>query len=114
SKVYYRLRITEESNKYNYSNVLLIKGKTNSVKGFSIYPNIISSNATVSLNSEKKQQVTLQIADYSGRIVKQQSFSIQEGNNSIQINELNRLSSGNYIVIIRAATQAYNQKIVIR
>ncbi len=112
--VYYRLRIGQPGGKYNYSNVLLLKGKSSTVKGFKIYPNIISTGANINLDSDKKQQGLLFISDYSGRIVKRQSLNLQEGNNTLQLNNLDQLPAGNYIAVIRMAEAVYNQKITIR
>ncbi len=100
--------------KYNFSNVLLIKGKTSVGNGFKIYPNIISSVANISLYTDKKERGILIVSDYSGKIVKQENLDIQQGSNSIQVNGLERLSSGNYIVVIRKGNEVHNQKIVIR
>jgi len=111
---YYRLKITAPDNKISYSNILLLKGKLSTVTGFKIYPNIISTDANINLDVNKKQQAVLLISDYSGRIVKQQSLSLQEGNNTLQLSNLDRLTSGNYIAVIRMADVMYNQKITIR
>ncbi len=113
-KVYYRLRIIQPGGKYNYSNVLLLKGKSSAVKGFKIYPNIISTDANINFDSDKKQQGILFISDYSGRIVKRQSLNLLEGNNTLQLNNLEQLPAGNYIAVIRMAEAVYNQKITIR
>jgi hypothetical protein len=112
--VYYRLKITQPNYKFNYSNVLMMKGRSAAVKGFKIYPSLISADANINVDSEKKQQGSLAIADYSGRIVKQQPLSLQEGNNNIQLNNLDRLPAGNYIAIVRTIEGVYNQKITIR
>jgi hypothetical protein len=112
--LYYRLKITQPGSKYNYSNVLLLKGKSSSLKGFKIYPNIISTDANINLDAERKQQGILLISDYSGRIVKQQQLNLQEGNNTLQLNNLDRLPAGNYIAVIRISDAVYNQKITIR
>ena len=91
-----------------------MKGRSAAVKSFKIYPSLISADANINVDSEKKQQGSLAIADYSGRIVKQQPLSLQEGNNNIQLNNLDRLPAGNYIAIVRTNEGVYNQKITIR
>jgi hypothetical protein len=112
--LYYRLKIEIPGGKYNHSHVLMMKAKPFASKGFKIYPNIISSEANINLDSEKKQQGILIISDFSGRIVKQQSLSLQEGNNTLQLNNMDKLASGNYIAVIRTADAVYNQQITIR
>jgi hypothetical protein len=114
SSQFYRLKITAPGNKISYSNILLLKGKLFTVTGFKIYPNLISSDANINLDVNKKQQAVLLISDYSGRIVKQQSLSLQEGNNTLQVSNLDRLASGNYIAVVRTTDAVYNQRITIR
>lgn len=110
---YYRLKI-QGANKISFSNILLLKGKASAAKGFKIYPNIITSDANINLDANKKQQAVLLISDYSGRIVKQQSLSLQEGNNTLQVSDLDRLAAGNYVAVVKMADAVYNQKITIR
>lgn len=111
---YYRLKIEQPGSKYNYSNVLLLKGLSSAVKGFKIYPNIISADANINLNATSRQQGLLLISDYSGRIVEQQLLNLQEGNNTLQVSNLDRLPSGNYVAAIRTTEGVYSQKITIR
>jgi hypothetical protein len=111
---YYRLRLSQPGSIYKYSNVLILKGKSPALKGFKVYPNLISTDATINLDANKTQQGILMISDYSGRIVKQQTLNLQEGNNTFEVTNLDRLASGNYIAVIRTVEGVYSQKITIR
>jgi Secretion system C-terminal sorting domain len=114
TSIYYRLRLTDMEGKTSYSNVLMIKGKVNATKGFKVYPNIVQSSATISVASETKQQASMSIVDLSGRMIRQNSLQMQPGNNSMQINGLEKLSTGNYIIVIDLPGERYSQQIVKR
>jgi hypothetical protein len=94
--------------------VLLLKGDLTKINGLKIYPNIVSASANLNIDANTKQQGLLLISDFSGRIVRQQSLNLQEGNNTLQLTDLDRLPSGNYVAAIRMAEGMYCQKITIR
>ena len=111
---YYRLRLTDLEGKTSYSNVLLVKGKSSAGTGFKVYPNIVQSSATISMVSQTKQLASLTIVDFSGRIIRQNAIQVQSGSNSIQINGLEKLSTGMYIMTIDIPGARYSQQIVKR
>jgi len=111
-QVIYRLKFISPGGKFNYSNVLVLKGRTDGATGFKIYPNMVQSDATLSLNSSRKRQVTIRIADLSGRIVSQQQAQLGAGSNSVQLQGLSNLSRGNYVVVVENENIRQAQQIV--
>jgi hypothetical protein len=94
--------------------VLVFNNKLSSSKTFKVYPNIIQSDANISLTADKKQQATLNMYDFSGRMVKHESLQVEQGNNSIRLNNLDGLTRGNYILVLNMGSERYSQQIVKR
>ena len=111
---YYRIKITYADGRTQYSNVLVFNNKLSSSKTFKVYPNIIQSDANISLTADKKQQATLNMYDFSGRMVKHESLQVEQGNNSIRLNNLDGLTRGNYILVLNMGSERYSQQIVKR
>jgi Secretion system C-terminal sorting domain len=111
---YYRLKLTDTEGKITYSNVLVVKGKTSSGNGFKVYPNIVQSNTTINLFSETREQASLTIVDISGRMIRKNVIQVQSGNNSLQINDLEKLNAGNYVMVIDLQGKRYAQQFVKR
>lgn len=98
--IYYRLKMVDVDGHYKYSNVLMVRKEKKTISGITINPNpVISSDAaTVRFEATASSMVTLQIMDMAGRQVLQQQNRVNEGANSIQVNNLGKLQPGIYII----------------
>jgi len=98
--IYYRLKMVDVDGHYKYSNVLMIRKEKKTISGITINPNpVISSDAaTVRFEATASSMVTLRIMDMAGRQVLQQQNRVNEGANSIQVNNLGKLQPGIYII----------------
>jgi hypothetical protein len=112
--VYYRLKLNYPDGKYNYSDVLIIKSKNNSVQGFKVYPNLVVSGASISLSVTKNENANLMVIDLGGRVVSKQEMKLAAGNNSVQLNGTNNLVAGNYLVVLTMGNERMTQKIIKR
>lgn len=86
----YRLKITDADGKFNYSETRTVKGKT-AVPDFSIAPNPSKGRTRITL-SDISDQVQLQLADNTGRILK--NIQIYNTNQT----EIEGLTKGIYFV----------------
>ena len=111
---YYRLKLVSENGAVSYSKTLVFISKTSSINGLKVYPNIIQSDANISLISDKKQVATLNLYDFSGRMVKHQSIQVEQGNNGIKLDRLDGLTDGNYVLVMNIGSERYSQQIVKR
>ena len=85
---YYRLKLVSFTGAVQYSNTVVIRGGTAATdNSFKVYPSVISSTATVSVNAVKGQQATLQLVDLNGRTISQQNLNLQQGSNNLSINK---------------------------
>jgi hypothetical protein len=96
---YYRLRIVDKDGQFKYSNVIIIRKDSKNINGIALNPNpVVNGMATVRFTSSRNEVVNLKVVDLTGKIVLQQENKIYEGNNSISINNLDRLQSGVYLL----------------
>ena len=109
---YYRLRLTDMEGRSSYSNVLVVKLKSANTTGFKVYPNIVQSSTTINMVSASRQQASITIVDLSGRIIRQNQVSIQAGTNNMQINDLEKLSRGQYYVVLDIPGNRYTQPFI--
>jgi hypothetical protein len=96
---FYRLKMVDQDGKFKYSNVIMIRKESRSINGISINPNPVTGGmATVRLTSSATNGVTFKVIDMNGKVVLQQQNKVYEGNNSISINNLDRLQAGIYVL----------------
>jgi len=96
----YRLRLTDMDQSFKYSSVVRISSDNKS-GGIAIYPNPVRDQAAVSIYSAAQQNLSISIADQSGRIVQTQSRKVFTGNNTISMHLPITLPRGVYQVIVR-------------
>lgn len=98
--VYYRLRMVDVDGKFKYSNVIMVRKEKKTITGISLSPNpvISTANATVRFEAASNTVVSLRVMDMAGRQVLTQQNNVTGGTNSIQVNNLNRLQPGLYII----------------
>jgi hypothetical protein len=93
---YYRLKMVDKDGRFSYSQVVLVKKDSKSIKGVLINPNpVVSGIATVKMTASGKAVVELRIIDLSGRVLLKQTQNVYEGNNSITLN-VQKLQPGIY------------------
>ncbi|MFZ1329556.1 MAG: T9SS type A sorting domain-containing protein, partial [Chitinophagaceae bacterium] len=113
--LYYRLKIVDTDGQYKYSNIILIRRETKAIDGISISPNpvINADNVTVRITANATKNVDLKVMDMAGRVMLQQQTRVTEGNNSITLNNLNRLQAGIYLLQMMDGSDLNTIKFVI-
>ena len=95
---YYRLQQKDNDGKYNYTNIVAIKGTSNSeVVVTHVFPNPAKDRLQVTIQSPTTQTVTMLLTDLSGKVVLQQKTTLLNGNNNTFIN-IASISSGVYML----------------
>lgn len=99
---YYRIKIIDTDGKFYYSNVIsfILKSKGFQILGISPNP-IVKENAVIKINAGEKIQINISIADFSGRIISNQTAQLLPGINKITLNTY-KLAGGAYNVTIAA------------
>lgn len=101
---FYRLKMVDIDGNYKYSNIIMIRKESGSIKDITISPNpvVTGSMATIRLQADTKKNAEIRILDASGRMVARQQNQLSVGTNSISLNNLNNIQSGIYTVQVIA------------
>ncbi|MES2772736.1 MAG: T9SS type A sorting domain-containing protein [Bacteroidota bacterium] len=95
---YYRLKQIDKDNKASYSQVVLLKGnKVSQLTISSIYPNPVSSQLNLIMSAPMAENVTLIIADLSGKVIQRKALRLSAGDNQVSFNVAG-LSTGGYTI----------------
>jgi uncharacterized repeat protein (TIGR01451 family) len=106
NKFFYRLKEIDNDGKIKYSQVILLERNRN-IKP-SVHPNPATGIATVNMTSDSRTVITISVMDAVGKNILKQSATIFEGNNSVQINNLQQLPPGFYSVLIQDGSNKYS------
>lgn len=112
--VYYRLKATTAEGKTEYSSVLSFSLKGKKVNDLNVFPTVVQTNARVNLVANQQGSGLLQVTDFSGRVVKQETVSLQAGTNTITVNGFERFMKGNYIVTVKTGAALYAKRVIVQ
>jgi hypothetical protein len=92
---YYRLKITGEDGKINYSRTVAVMNGVSTVLLTSMIPTVVNHSASLTVSSSAREKITIIVTDMQGRIVQQNSYNIDNGNSTIELG-FDRLATGIY------------------
>ncbi len=96
--VYYRLMQKDKDGQSSYSNVILIKGdKINSLSLDMLYPNPAKNKLNLIISSPENNNISIVMTDLAGKKVYQQTFSIANGGNNLDL-DITKLPAGTYFL----------------
>jgi hypothetical protein len=99
SVFYYRLKMVDIDGKFTYSSIVLVKKEAKTINGIAISPNpIVSGSTSVRFAASRPATVDFKVVDISGKSVLQQKSKAYDGNNTITINNLDKLQPGTYVL----------------
>jgi hypothetical protein len=110
--IYYRLKVIAKSGEIKYSNVLLVR-KNQTKTPLSIAPNPAHDYVSIKFVAEKACTVTIRLVDNTGKTVLQHNQLASKGNNSIQLNNLEKYSSGVYSLQVLINNEIVTQKLIL-
>ncbi len=95
---YYRIKIIDPNTTFYYSNTISLMVKSKGFEIMNISPNpVASENAVLKINTGDKSTVTISIADFSGRIISNQTAQLLPGINQVVL-KTQSLARGAYVV----------------
>ncbi|MBP9187617.1 MAG: T9SS type A sorting domain-containing protein, partial [Bacteroidia bacterium] len=100
NKLYYRLQQLDENGKFEYSTVVPVVNTEALTSEITAYPNPFNDKLTVTISDAKAGVATIEVMDLSGRLMYSVNQTIDNGNQTLTINELSNLSQGVYFVRI--------------
>lgn len=96
--VYYRLKQVDINDKFTYSFIVKLSlGLTTSV---SVYPNPFSNAFTISFSAGKTANATVKLQSSTGQTIFTKTISVNNGNNSVLINNLPTMNPGIYYMVV--------------
>lgn len=98
-KNYYRLKMIDVDSKVNYSHTVLLTQKSGRFDLMSISPNVVSNEtAVLKIDAYEKENITIVISDFTGRVIQKQTANLQTGLNQIPLQHITNLPAGIYNV----------------
>jgi hypothetical protein len=110
----YRIALYKKDNKFAFSKTLRFDNRAESTLSLQVYPTVISGSAMISVSSGKAVQGTLQITDMNGHVLSQRAVSIQQGTTATDLDAVNTLTRGNYIVVLQTGSERSVQRIIVQ
>jgi hypothetical protein len=93
--LYYRIKLYNANGTHQYSNTATIKLTGTGIK---VWPNPFAEVIQISIESSNASTAQLRFIDASGRIILNQTHKIVKGINQLNIQQLHKLSKGNYVL----------------
>ena len=110
--VYYRLKMMDKDGRFTHSSVILLKPAAQLNNRFiSVFPNPFISRVVVQFQSEGNQNVYLQLADMTGKMLKANSYQVQPGINQLQLNA-GGLPAGMYLLKLITREGIITEKLI--
>lgn len=96
---YYRLKMLDIDGQFTYSSVAMVKKETKAINGILLSPNPVQTGTTtVRFSASRPALVQLKVVDISGKVLIHQMRQVAEGQNSVPLENLNRLQPGVYFL----------------
>lgn len=113
--VYYRLKMVDLDGREKYSNVIMVRKESKVISGIRVNPNPVVRGEVTTLRFESTTSATvsLRVVDMAGRVVSQQQNRINEGLNSIPVNNVERLQPGIYIIQLQNGAELSTVKLSV-
>ena len=112
SIIYYRIKAEDNTGKFNYSNVVPVR--LSKTTGIEVWPNPFVNDIRITYVATANMTIDVRIVDNTGRIVKQNMYSLSRGTNQVSVNGAAALPSGIYLIQIvdKGKGVVYSQKLL--
>ncbi|MFN4082618.1 MAG: T9SS type A sorting domain-containing protein [Bacteroidia bacterium] len=97
--VYYRLKMIDRDNSYNYSSTVAVRFDSRS--NVILYPNPFINDLAVAIESEINTTAKIEVYDLAGSLVMSKAVEIENGSSKIMLNELDGKQSGIYLINVK-------------
>jgi hypothetical protein len=97
--LFYRLKQVNKDNKVSYSYIIAVRIRNGDEKDIvKTWPNPFTEGLQVNFYAEEKSVITTRVLMMDGRLMLQEKFYAEKGNNVFNISNAGKLSMGTYIV----------------
>ncbi len=109
STVYYRIKMVNNDGTFNYSNVIMVRIAEMNIASV-VYPNPFTNSITIEYNSLVEEKVMINLMSTEGKKLQQKIVSVHAGSNKINLDRLNILPNGTYMLeIVNSANKVIKQ-----
>jgi hypothetical protein len=112
SKIYYRLKMYDKSQKIDYSKVLVFQTKTNTTNEIKILNNLVTDKLTFGFQSDNNQPIEVKIFDMAGRIQLNQKLSAYQGSNLVSLPLTSAFATGIYVLDLSNGAEHFTTKFI--
>ncbi|MBK8585016.1 MAG: T9SS type A sorting domain-containing protein [Bacteroidetes bacterium] len=111
---YYRLKQIAPDGSFIYSKIVMVESKSVSsgMRINSIAPNPFSNVMRLSLKSDINQKSKVLLISSDGKTKYQKEYQLEIGENSVEINNLESLEPGTYILIVESLNDRLTKKVI--
>lgn len=111
---YYRLKMVDIDGHFEYSKVISVRRDLKGIKSVIISPNpVVNGNATAKIAVAERGTISLRVMDVSGKVVLQQTNTVNQGLNSISINNADKLAPGLYLLQVLNGKEISTAKVSV-
>lgn len=96
-RVYYRLKVGDKDGNFSTSKVLVAFGREKSFEINSLTPNLVTSNAILSISSAENDKADISIVNMQGYTVKRLQTNLTKGITDVKL-DVSALSKGMYVI----------------
>ena len=109
--IYYRLKQVDFNGRTSNSKINIVRLKKDDRK-LIVSPNPFSNYLKVTIDWNNDEAVIVTLLNSSGKVVVNQHYQFTKGLNFIRIDDLQKLSAGNYFIEITSGKDKVSQKII--
>jgi len=111
--VYYRLRQVDFNGTSELSSIVSVAfGKMQTITIESVQPNPFTTGLNINLNLLTNEHVSIRVVDMNGKEVVSQSYDLSKDNHIISLDNLDKLSSGMYMIQVSTASETIMQRLM--
>jgi hypothetical protein len=111
---YYRLKMVGVDGRFVYSSTLIVRPDHATGVSLSVYPNPVSSSATVFVHSDRAGAATLRVMNMQGATLMTQNNVVSKGENAISLQHLPTLPSGVYSLQVSVNGNTYVTRMLVQ
>ena len=112
TRIFYRVKLTDNNNKISYSNILTVAGNMKTSGSLSLNQNPVGSYLAFQFKSSENTQAVINIYNASGAVVYNQNAKLIKDVNSIALNLDGKVFTGVYVLEVKTSANRSSIKFV--
>ena len=113
SRNFYRLKMFDANGGFFYSKILSVQRSGSQNKVILMYPNPAYNDLTLKLITLQNEQVAIKIIDNTGKILINKTFTLQQGENYLSIDGIDKLPASFYFIKVKSSSIDAVEKLII-